>query len=129
MREKAAVSLTCRCGGTLPRWGREGSAVRKGAGEVANNYCAVPHAYLDECDALTDAEFGRLMRGLLRYSRDGTIIEAEGNERFFARRLMNQEDIFNEHYEAEVQRRITRARLAAEARWAAIRGENDGTDA
>ena len=25
--------------------------------------------------------------------------------------------------------RITRARLAAEARWAAIRGEDDGTDA
>ena len=96
---------------------------------MANNYTAVPHAYLDECQDLSDAEFGRLMRALLRYSRDGTVIAPEGNERFFARRLMNQEDIFNEHYEAEVQRRITRARLAAEARWAAIRGEDDGTDA
>ncbi len=84
---------------------------------MANNYCAVPHAYLDECDALTDAEFGRLMRALLRYSRDGTIIEAEGNERFFARRLMNQEDIFNERYDQTVARRIASARFAALARW------------
>ena len=84
---------------------------------MANNYCAVPHAYLDECDALTDAEFGRLMRGLLRYSRDGTIIEAEGNERFFARRLMNQEDIFNERYASISEKRREAGRLGAMARW------------
>ena len=84
---------------------------------MANNYCAVPHVYLDECEALTDEEFGRLMRALLRYSRTGEVIELAGNERFFARRLMNQEDVFNEHYTAALDRRVASARLAAMARW------------
>ena len=84
---------------------------------MANNYTAVPHAYLDECQDLSDAEFGRLMRALLRYSRDGEAIELDGNERFFARRLMNQEDIFNDRYDQTVARRIASARFAALARW------------
>ena len=96
---------------------------------MANGYAAVPHAYLEECEALTDAEFGALMRALLRYSRDAEPIAAEGNARFYAKRMMNQEDVFNQRYEDAVQRRITRARLAAEARWSAIRGEDEDADA
>ena len=65
---------------------------------MANNYTAVPHAYLDECADLSDEEFGRLMRALLRYSRDGEAMELSGNERFFARRMMNQEDINRRRY-------------------------------
>ena len=84
---------------------------------MANNYCALPHAYLDECEALTDEEFGRLVRALLRYSRDGEAIELTGNERFFARRVMNQEDVNARRYEEAAARRRERAEKAAAARW------------
>ena len=85
--------------------------------KVANNYCAVPHIYLDECEELTDAEFGRLMRALLRYSRDGEVIGLDGNERFYARRMMVQEDVFNKHYETARARRLAKALHAADVRW------------
>ena len=65
---------------------------------MAKDYTAIPHAYLEECEALTDAEFGGLIRALLRYSRSGEPIEAEGNARFFAKRMMNQEDINRRRY-------------------------------
>lgn len=84
---------------------------------MANNYTAVPHAYLDECADLSDEEFGRLMRALLRYSRDGEAMELSGNERFFARRMMNQEDVNAAHYEEAAMRRSLKARNAALARW------------
>ena len=84
---------------------------------MANNYCAVPHEYLEECETLSDEEFGRLMRALLRYSRDGEAIEFPGNERFFARRMMNQEDMFNQRYAQTLARRVASARLAALTRW------------
>ena len=48
---------------------------------MANNYTAVPHAYLDECEELTDAEFGRLMRALLKYGSGGGDTELPGLER------------------------------------------------
>ncbi len=84
---------------------------------MANNYCAVPHVYLDECEALTDEEFGRLMRALLRYSRSGEGIELAGNERFFARRLMNQEDVNAAHYADISAKRREAGRLGALSRW------------
>ena len=84
---------------------------------MANNYCAVPHVYLDECEALTDAEFGRLLRALLRYSRSGEVIDLDGNERFFAKRMMNQEDMFNERYAAISAKRSEAGRLGALSRW------------
>ena len=84
---------------------------------MANNYTAVPHAYLDECQDLSDAEFGRLMRALLRYSRDGEAMELSGNERFFARRMMNQEDVNAAHYYSLSEKRREAGRLGAAARW------------
>ena len=94
---------------------------------MANNYTAVPHAYLDECQDLSDAEFGRLMRALLRYSRDGEAIELTGNERFFARRVMNQEDVNRERYGNLLEKRREAGRLGAAARWH-LSDLPDGTD-
>ena len=84
---------------------------------MANNYCAVPHIYLEECEALTDEEFGRLMRALLRYSSTGEAIDLEGNERFFARRMMVQEDVNTAHYAAVSEKRREAGRLGAISRW------------
>ena len=88
---------------------------------MANNYTAIPHAYLDECEALTDAEFGALIRGLLRYSICGEAIEADGNARFFAKRMMNQEDINRARWEEVSRKRAEAGMAGALARW---HGEN-----
>ena len=66
---------------------------------MARNYAALKHEYLEEMDILTDEEFGRLCRALLAYSRDGTPIELTGMERAYAKRVMKQEDQFQESYE------------------------------
>ena len=84
---------------------------------MGKTYIAVPYAYLDECGMLTDAEFGQLMRGLLRYGAEGTPIEAEGNARFFARRMMNQEDFNRARYEEIARKRAEAGRRGAAARW------------
>ena len=86
-----------------------------------------PFAYRNEVQPLSlfwftdihgDAEeFGRLIRGLLRYSRDGEVIDLDGNERFFAKRMMNQEDINARHYAELSAKRSEAGRLGALSRW------------
>lgn len=65
---------------------------------MARNYAALPYDYLEEMDALNDAEFGRLTRALLVYSMTGEQIALCGNERFFVKRMMAQEDRFKASY-------------------------------
>ena len=65
---------------------------------MARNYAALPWEYKREMSALNDAEFGRLCRALLEYSESGMPIALCGNERFFAERVMMQEDRFKESY-------------------------------
>lgn len=84
---------------------------------MARNYTAIPHAYLEECELLTDAEFGQLMRGLLRYSRTGEVMEPEGNAAFFARRMMLQEDLYRERYEKTIRQHSEAGKQGAEKRW------------
>ena len=55
-------------------------------------HVTLPCSYLEEMDALNDAEFGRLIRGLLEYGKTGKRVHLEGNERFYLRRVMAQED-------------------------------------
>ena len=66
---------------------------------MARNYAALKHEYLEEMDILTDEEFGRLCRALLAYSMDGIPIELTGMEKAYAKRVMRQEDQFQESYE------------------------------
>ena len=56
-------------------------------------------------EELTDAEFGRLCRELLRYSIDGTESQMKGNERFFWNRVKMQEKRAKESYEELCQTR------------------------
>ena len=94
---------------------------------MANNYTAVPHAYLEECEELSDAEFGRLMRALLRYSMTGEVMALSGNERFFARRAMNQEDVNAGRYALVSEKRAEAGRRGAMARWQAHRAIEAGS--
>ena len=67
---------------------------------MARNYAALPYEYRQEMRCLSDAEFGRLCRALIEYSESGTPIALSGNERFYAERIMMQEDRFKENYDA-----------------------------
>lgn len=71
---------------------------------MARNYAALFHEYLEEFADLTDAEFGRLARALLVYSRTGEFPALNGNERLFKRRVMMQEDRAQENYGAIAER-------------------------
>lgn len=84
---------------------------------MARNYAALPHEYLGEMAALNDAEFGRLTRALLQYSMTGEPIALCGNERFYAVRVMNQEDRFQNNYDDQAKVLSERGKAGAQARW------------
>ena len=71
---------------------------------MARNYAALPYEYKREMSALSDAEFGRLCRALIDYSESGTPIALCGNERFYAERVMMQEERFRQSYDATASR-------------------------
>lgn len=62
-------------------------------------YAALLHEYLEEMSILTDAEFGRMCRALLRYSKTGEKEEQGGNERFVLPRVFAAEDRAQESYD------------------------------
>ncbi len=80
---------------------------------MARTYVALLHEYLEEMEELTDEEFGRLCRGLLRYSATGEAFAPEGNERFYVRHVFAQEDRHQASYEELTQKR----KRAAQIRW------------
>ena len=84
---------------------------------TVRNYAPVPHEYLEEMEALGDAEFGRLIRSLLTYSRDGVPIALNGNERFYAVRVMNCEDRFQKSFKEADEKASNAGKAAAQARW------------
>lgn len=91
---------------------------------MARNYAALFHEYLEEMDSLNDAEFGRLCRALLEYSMSRTPIALCGNERFFAKRVMMQEDRVRESYESMTEQRRAAAKASAEKRAATNASES-----
>lgn len=62
-------------------------------------YAALHHEYLEEMSILTDAEFGRMCRALLQYSKTGEMEEQGGNERFVLPRVYAAEDRAQESYD------------------------------
>lgn len=85
---------------------------------MARNYAALPYEYLEEMEALNDEEFGRLMRALLLYSATGEPMRLAGNERFYAKRIMAQEDRFRDSYDEISSARSEAGKAGAAARWA-----------
>ncbi len=95
---------------------------------MARNYAALPHEYLEELDALNDAEFGRLTRALLAYSMTGEPIALCGNERFYAKRVMAQEDRFKTSYEELMAARSRAGKASATKRTALNSVQQCSTD-
>lgn len=83
---------------------------------MARNYAALFHEYLDEMADLTDAEFGRLARALLVYSRTGEFPALNGNERLFKRRVIMQEDRAQENYVQVVEKNKANGQLGGRPR-------------
>jgi len=81
------------------------------------SYAALSHEYLEEMQELTDAEFGRLCRALLVYSRTGEKVTLSGNERYFLVRIYSQEDRHQVSYKEQKKKYSEAGRKAAEARW------------
>lgn len=84
---------------------------------MARNYMPLPYEWIEEMDELSDAEFGRLMRASARYSRDGTPIALSGNERFYAKRVMAQQDRYQENYNETSDKRREAGKKGAAKRW------------
>ena len=80
-------------------------------------YAAVPHEYYEEMADLTDEEFGRLIRALLKYSMTGETGDLPGNERYFFKRVTNQEVRHQKHYDEVSMMRSEAGRRGAAARW------------
>lgn len=92
--------------------------------ENVRDYAAVPFEYLEEMDVLSDAEFGRLVRSLLAYSKDGTPIAPCGNERYFAKRVMAREDRFQKSFLDAQDKRSAAGQAGANARWGNAKDAN-----
>ncbi len=90
---------------------------------MARNYAPLPHDYLEEMSPLDDAEFGRLCRALLRYSRDGVQGELSGLERILWPRAKSQEDRFQASYDAAVEQKRQAGKKSAEVRRAARKND------
>lgn len=84
---------------------------------MARNYAALPHEYLEEMAELDDGEFGRLARALLKYSAAGEVVELPGNERFYYRRVIMQEDRYQSSYNELTEKRSEAGRKGALRRW------------
>lgn len=89
---------------------------------MARNYAALPHEYLVEMEALNDSEFGQLIRALLKYSITGDLITLSSNGRFYANRVMAQEDRFQASYADISSARSEAGKKGASKRWSAKNG-------
>ena len=67
---------------------------------MARDYTPVPFEFLEEMDGLSDEEYGRLIRGMQRYSMTGEEPELEGTERLFWKRCRNTIDRYAASYDS-----------------------------
>ena len=81
------------------------------------DYTPIPFEYLEEMDWLSDAEFGRLIRGLLEYGMTGQEPELKGGEKAHWKRVRRRDDAYRESFEKADMERTEKARKAAQARW------------
>ncbi len=84
---------------------------------MPRNYVSVPFEYLDEMEELDNESFGRLIRGLIKYAMTGDFPPAEGDERFYVRRVKSREDRFQASYTDQEQKLSNRGKAGANGRW------------
>lgn len=87
---------------------------------MARNYIPLTFEFVEESEELSDIEFGRLIRQGIKYAKAGEPIALNGNERFFAKRLMNQIDRANQSYVEVCEKRKEAGKRGAEVRWQGV---------
>ena len=87
---------------------------------MARNYAALPYEYIEEMAELDDETFGRMVRYLMLYSRDGTLPGLTGLEAVIFQRMKMQEDRYKESYDNLSSTRSAAGKAGAATRW------NDG---
>lgn len=91
---------------------------------MSREYTAVPHEYLEEMDCLSDAEYGRLIRGLQMYSITGEEPKFCGQEKVYWKRVRNRENRYQESFGEQEKAKTERAKNAANARWSNAKNAN-----
>lgn len=91
---------------------------------MSREYTPLPHEYLEEMDCLSDAEYGRLVRGLQSYSITGEEPKLSGQEKVYWKRVRNREDRYRESFGEQEKARAERAAKAANARWSNAKNAN-----
>ena len=84
---------------------------------MARDYTPLPFEYLEEMDHLSDAEYGRLIRGLQQFSITGEEPELSGQEKGHWKRVRNREIRYQESFDEADKARSKKASNAANARW------------
>ncbi len=84
---------------------------------MMRNYTALPHEYLEEMQELSDAEYGRLIRALQKYSMSGEMEKLCGNERFYVKRVCNREDRYQVEFAEAAKKKSSSGKKGAENRW------------
>lgn len=96
---------------------------------MGRDYAALPHEYYEEMADLTDEEWGRLTRALLKFSIFGEVVELTGNERFFYRRVINRELRYQSAFQERSEKLSQAGKRGAEKRWGNGRAmEGNGRD-
>lgn len=93
---------------------------------MSREYMCLYHSWQDTGAPLTDEEFGRLVRGALKYSADGTVPDFSGNEKYLFPTIKWQIDRDKQYYEDSINRRREAGRKggAAKASNAAKKASN-----
>ena len=73
------------------------------------DYAPMPMEYLEEMAILSDEDFGRLMRALLRYAKDGPLLDLDGDCRFYSVRVMNKDDYYAKKAAEEAEKAENRS--------------------
>lgn len=81
------------------------------------DYTPLPFEYLEELDCLSDAEYGRLIRGLQMYGMTGEEPILNGNEKAHWKRVRNRDDRYRESWDAEHGKKSEAGKLGASKRW------------
>lgn len=84
---------------------------------MVRSYTALPHEYLEEMQELSDAEYGRLVRALQKYSMFGEMDKLSGNERFFIKRVCNREDRYQTEFAELARKKSEAGKKGAQSRW------------
>lgn len=95
---------------------------------MKREYVPVPIDYLIEMEPLSDEDFGRLIRALLRHSRDGSPVELDGDCRFYCGRVMLKDRYYAEKFAEDDEKAAKRSGHARRAANAKYEGKDRGEE-